>query len=177
MLWSLLLWRYSRPVWTRSSTACCRWPCFCRRVGLDDPQRSFPTPNILWFSDSVMSSQASEWSLINIGGMTSSVSFISSLEGTTFFLVYIQPHSLVNTMEPLCARRQTLLLRSLAFLWKANSCWVQRWELQHRYHKHFDSRNSAIQQAIIVVLLPCVRGKKKCKIRYKWESIRYLKCN
>ena len=23
-LWSLLLWRYSRPTWTRSSTACCR---------------------------------------------------------------------------------------------------------------------------------------------------------
>jgi len=33
-LWSLLLWRYSRPTWTRSSTAYCRWPCFGRRVGL-----------------------------------------------------------------------------------------------------------------------------------------------
>jgi len=30
---SLLLWRYSRPAWTRSSAACCRWPCFGR--GLD----------------------------------------------------------------------------------------------------------------------------------------------
>ena len=48
-LWSLFLWRYSRPAWTRSSTACCRWPCFNRRVGLDDPQRSLPTPTILWF--------------------------------------------------------------------------------------------------------------------------------
>ena len=47
-LWSLLLWRYSRPAWTRSCTACCRWPCFGRRVGLDDPQRSLPTPTILW---------------------------------------------------------------------------------------------------------------------------------
>ena len=47
-LWSLLLWRYSRPAWTRSSAACCRWPCFGRRVGLDDPQRALPTPNILW---------------------------------------------------------------------------------------------------------------------------------
>ena len=53
-LWSLLLWRYSRPVWTRSCAACCRWPCFGRGVGLDDPQRSLPTPTILWFCDSVI---------------------------------------------------------------------------------------------------------------------------
>ena len=52
-LWSLLLWRYSRPAWTRSSAACCRFPCFGRGVGLDDPQRSLPTPNILWSCDSV----------------------------------------------------------------------------------------------------------------------------
>ena len=50
-LWSLLLWRYSSPAWTRSCAACCRWPCFGRRVGLDDPQRSLPTPTILWFCD------------------------------------------------------------------------------------------------------------------------------
>ena len=48
-LWSLLLWRYSRPAWTRSCAACSRWPCFSRGVGLDDPQRSLPTPSILWF--------------------------------------------------------------------------------------------------------------------------------
>ena len=48
-LWSLLLWRYPRPAWTRSCAACCRWPCFGRRVGLDDPQSSLPTPTILWF--------------------------------------------------------------------------------------------------------------------------------
>ena len=47
-LWSLLLWRYSKPAWTRSCAACCRWPCFSREVGLHDPQRSLPTPNILW---------------------------------------------------------------------------------------------------------------------------------
>jgi len=50
-LWSLLLWRYSRPAWTRSCAAYCRWPCFGRRVELDDPQRSLPTPTILWFCD------------------------------------------------------------------------------------------------------------------------------
>ena len=50
-LWSLILWRYSRPAWTRSCAACSRWPCFSRRVGLDDPQRSLPTPNILWFCE------------------------------------------------------------------------------------------------------------------------------
>jgi len=26
----LLLWRYSRPAWTRSCAACSRWPCFGR---------------------------------------------------------------------------------------------------------------------------------------------------
>jgi len=29
-LWGLLLWRYSRPSWTSSCAACCRWPCFSR---------------------------------------------------------------------------------------------------------------------------------------------------
>jgi len=52
-LWNLLLWRYSRPSWTRSCAACCRWPWFGRGVGLDDPQRSLPTPTILWFCDNV----------------------------------------------------------------------------------------------------------------------------
>ena len=51
--WSLLLWRYSRPAWTRSSAACCRWPCCGRRVGPDDPQRSLPTLTILWLCDSL----------------------------------------------------------------------------------------------------------------------------
>ena len=58
-LWILCLWRYSRPSWTRSCAACCRWPCFGRRVGLDDPQRSLPTPNILWFC--VILSVGSAW--------------------------------------------------------------------------------------------------------------------
>ena len=55
-LWNLLLWRNSRPAWTRSCAVCCRWPCFGRAggVGLDDPQRSLPTPIILWFCDSVI---------------------------------------------------------------------------------------------------------------------------
>ena len=52
-LWSLL-WRYSRPSWTRSCAACSGWPCFSRGVGLDDPQRSLPILNILWFCDSVV---------------------------------------------------------------------------------------------------------------------------
>ena len=52
-LWILLLWRHSRPAWTRSCAACCRWPCFGRGVGLDDPQRSLPTLNILWCYASV----------------------------------------------------------------------------------------------------------------------------
>ena len=68
-LWSLLLWRYSRPAWTRSCAACCRWPCFGRRVGLDDPQRSLPTPTILWFYDSVIGKMSllKEWWDIGTG--------------------------------------------------------------------------------------------------------------
>ena len=31
--------------------AYCRWPCFGRGGGLDDPQRALPTPTILWFCD------------------------------------------------------------------------------------------------------------------------------
>ena len=50
-LWILLLCRSSRPAWTRSCAPCCRWPCFDRGVGPDDPQRSLPTPNILWFCE------------------------------------------------------------------------------------------------------------------------------
>ena len=53
-LWSLLLWRYSRPAWTRSCAICCSWPCLGRRVRLGDPQRSLPNPTILWFCDSVI---------------------------------------------------------------------------------------------------------------------------
>ena len=33
---------------SRSCAACCRRPCFDRRIGLDDPRRSLPTPDILW---------------------------------------------------------------------------------------------------------------------------------
>ena len=50
-LWSLLLWRYSRPTWTWSCAAYCRWPCLDRGLGQDDPQRSLPTPNILLFCE------------------------------------------------------------------------------------------------------------------------------
>ena len=60
---SLGIWRYSRPVWTRSSVAYCRWPCFGRRVGLDDPQRSLPTPTILWFCDSVITAETLVWTV------------------------------------------------------------------------------------------------------------------
>ena len=53
-LWSLLLWRYSNPAWTQSSSTFYRWPCFGREVGLDDPHRSLPRPAILWLCDSVI---------------------------------------------------------------------------------------------------------------------------
>ena len=72
-LWSLLLWRYSRPAWTQSCAACCRWPCFSRGVVLDDPQRSLPTPNILGFCDSVTTNMPKDflfiyWSFLGVFG-------------------------------------------------------------------------------------------------------------
>jgi len=33
-LWILLLWRYSKPAWTRSCAACSRWPFFNKEFGL-----------------------------------------------------------------------------------------------------------------------------------------------
>ena len=54
MLWILLLWSYSKPTWTRSCATGCRWPCFGSGVVLNNPQRSLPTPTILWFCDSVI---------------------------------------------------------------------------------------------------------------------------
>jgi len=49
-LWSLLLWRCSKPAQTWSCATCSRWVlCFGRGIGLDDPQRSLSTPTILWF--------------------------------------------------------------------------------------------------------------------------------
>jgi len=49
-LWILLLWRYSKPSWTRSCAACSGWPCFSKGVGLDDPRGPFQP---LTFCDSV----------------------------------------------------------------------------------------------------------------------------
>jgi len=78
-LWSLLLWRYLRPTWTRSCAACCRWPCFGRGVGLDDPQRSLPSPTIPWFCDSVIRIQAGNIeSLLSSGLSTYTQSYIST---------------------------------------------------------------------------------------------------
>ena len=57
-LWILLLRRYSKPGWTWSCAACSRWPCFGGEVGLDDPQRSLPTPTVLGFCDRSVCSAA-----------------------------------------------------------------------------------------------------------------------
>jgi len=44
-LW-ILLWRYSKPTWTRSCVACSRWPWFGR--GPDDPEvPSKPWPSVI----------------------------------------------------------------------------------------------------------------------------------
>ena len=50
-LWSLFLWRYSKPAWMQFCAACSRRPCFGRVAGLDDPQRFLWTPTLLWFCE------------------------------------------------------------------------------------------------------------------------------
>jgi len=47
-LWSLHPCRYSKPSWTQSWAAGCRWPCLRMGVGLDDLQRSLPASMILF---------------------------------------------------------------------------------------------------------------------------------
>ena len=54
-LWSLSLWRYSRPGWTRSCAACCRCPCLGRGVGLDDPELpSNPHHSVILWNDNAL---------------------------------------------------------------------------------------------------------------------------
>ena len=50
-LWSLLLWRYSKPAWTSSCATFSRPPWFGRGIGLDNSERSLPAPTILWFCE------------------------------------------------------------------------------------------------------------------------------
>jgi len=55
-LWSLLLWRYSGPAWTRSCAICSRWPCFggggWTRWPTEIPFNPYHSV-ILWFCDFV----------------------------------------------------------------------------------------------------------------------------
>lgn len=48
-LWSFYLWRYLKPEWTWSWTACSSWPGLNRGFGQDDLKKSFPTSTVLWF--------------------------------------------------------------------------------------------------------------------------------
>ena len=48
-LWSLLLWRYSKPTWTLSCVTCFREPALVVGLDLDDHKRSLPSP--IWFCD------------------------------------------------------------------------------------------------------------------------------
>ena len=61
-LWSLLLWRYSRPAWTRCCTACAGWPFFGRGLGWVTPEvPSNPDHSvILWSFHNQMASN-SKW--------------------------------------------------------------------------------------------------------------------
>lgn len=48
-LWSLLLWRCSKPAWLWSCATCCVWPCYSRGAGADGLWRALPTSPIPWF--------------------------------------------------------------------------------------------------------------------------------
>ena len=50
-LWSLLLWRYSRPAWMRCCAACSGWPCLGRGLGWVTHRGAFQPPP---FCDSVI---------------------------------------------------------------------------------------------------------------------------
>lgn len=45
------LWRHSKPAWIHSCVTSSGWPCHGSGMGLDDLQRSLPTPTLLWFCD------------------------------------------------------------------------------------------------------------------------------
>ena len=51
-LWSLLLWRYSKPSWMQSPVQ----PALggLTLAGLDDPQRPLPDPTTLWLCDTCL---------------------------------------------------------------------------------------------------------------------------
>jgi len=58
-LWILLLWRYSKPAWTRSCAACCRWSCFSSGGWTRWPTEVPSNPQhsvILWFCEAVETS-------------------------------------------------------------------------------------------------------------------------
>ena len=57
-LWSLFLWRYSKPAWMWSCSACSRWPCFSR--GLDYMTHRGPFQPLL-FCNSVKSLLSASW--------------------------------------------------------------------------------------------------------------------
>jgi len=52
-MWSLLLWKYSRPIWTPTCVTWYRVPALAGGLEIDDLLKSLPTPAILWFCDSV----------------------------------------------------------------------------------------------------------------------------
>ena len=108
-------WRYSRPTWTQSCAACCRWPCFSRGVGLDDPQRSLSAPTILWccemktmlrsrctiFFTCILSCLSSIlWCLLLNRSLPCSrshrVGFFAHMEDFVLFECYITPTRLAN---------------------------------------------------------------------------------
>ena len=99
---------------SRSCAACCRWPWFGRGVGLDDPQRSLPTPNILWFCDSVTASSAQSESaqsillLLTLEEIESHCIFWSFLH-ISWGIIWHCAHSSYNTM--------TYLMHSRSWSW------------------------------------------------------------
>ncbi len=64
-LWSLLLWRYSRPVWMPTCAACCRGPALqgsWAQWSLEVPSNPYNSV-ILWYLSPLVIKQSWEWCL------------------------------------------------------------------------------------------------------------------
>jgi len=123
-LWIFLLWRYSRPVWTRSFAACSRWLCFVpggwTHRGLFQP---------LPFCDSVIP-------------VFSSPTLYFSLYGKftlLFFLLLFFPVALFYWVENWKTKANKIWFVTQTILILANNvflCWLQDKTIWRLWKKH-----------------------------------------
>jgi len=115
--WNLLLWRYSRLAWTRSCAACCRRLWFGRGVGLNDPQRSLPSPTILWFCNVTFRDKLSQVRRHQVGLAHCPVPLMATIKTALYLdimwrrISFCSPE-LLRTFREVCVKQ---------LLWKVHS--------------------------------------------------------